>query len=223
MARRAGTRRGQLELGLAARGAWGGARRGAGRKRKAARPGVPHRARPSMSGREPAHVTWRMAEAVPSLRSRGCRDGVRAALEAVRDSESFRVVEWSAQPTHLHLVVECADAAALSRGLRSLAIRLVWALRRAVGLRGPLLADRYHLHVLRSLREAVNAVRYVRENTRRHAEALAARERTRGGRASAAGVPRPGWRDPLSSAAESWAARARTWLLRTARQRVSHR
>ena len=203
-------RKGQLKLGLRAARTWGGARAGAGRKPKGARSGVAHVARPALSGREPVHVTWKLARGVPSLRGGRTRDVVRAAIERAREGERFRVVEWSAQGDHVHLVVERESARELARGMRSLAMRLVAGRRRPVGLVGPLVADRFHAHVLGTLREAVHAVRYVRENTRRHAA-----------RWSSPWTPSEAWRDLVFSAAPSWRAAPRTWLLRTARVRVS--
>ncbi len=198
----------------------GGRRPGAGRKRKPGRGRVPHRRRPSVTPREPVHVTWRFAAGVPSLRAERCRGIVRQALLEARDGDRFRVVEWVVLPSHLHLVVECASAAELARGVRSLATKLLRRLRAAVGLSGPLVAERYHAHVLRTLQEALNAVRYVRDNWRRHlvdhADAIA--------RIAPGCGPTPpprGWVDPLSSAAPTWAAAARSWLLRTARQRLA--
>ena len=195
------------QLGLKLR-TWGGKRKGAGRKRPpGARRRVAHRARSPRSGREPLHVTWRMSEDLPSLRGPRCREHVRAVLASHRAGSDLRVVEWSAQRDHLHLVVECPaqGAAALANGLRSIASKLHRRLNRALGRRGPLLADRYHVHVLRSLREVVHAVRYVWTNAHHHGA----------GAAGARWWPTASWRDPCSSAAGRCAV-PRTWLLRRA-------
>ena len=52
--------------------------------------------------------------------------------------------------------------------MKSLASRFAKAVNRGLGRRGPVLRDRYHLHVLRTLREVRNAIRYVLNNARRH-------------------------------------------------------
>jgi hypothetical protein len=82
-------------------------------------------------------------------------------------------------------VVEADDAGALGRGMQALGIRLARAVNRALGRRGQVLADRYHLRVLRTPREVRNALAYVLLNLRKH---LA----QRGGAA-------PGAVDPASS------------------------
>jgi hypothetical protein len=56
----------------------------------------------------PAHVTLRAARGLPSLREARAFAGVRAALAAA-SGPAFRVLHWSVQSDHLHLVVE-ADA-----------------------------------------------------------------------------------------------------------------
>ena len=69
---------------------------------------------------------------------------------------------------HAHLIVEAKDRYALGRGMKSVSLRMVWALRRAFGWRGGLLVDRYHMRVLKTPREVRNAIRYVLLNVARH-------------------------------------------------------
>ena len=58
------------QLDLPAPRTWGGTRKGAGRKPKGDRAGVPHDRRPALSHRHPAHVTLRVLPHVWNLRSR---------------------------------------------------------------------------------------------------------------------------------------------------------
>jgi hypothetical protein len=71
-------RRQQVPMSFSRRG---GARIGAGRP-KSPTSGVPHLARPALSGREPVHVTMRVCEHVFQLRSRRCFTVIRTALAA---------------------------------------------------------------------------------------------------------------------------------------------
>ena len=70
---------------------------------------------------------------------------------------------------HLHLLVEAADRAALSRGLQGLAIRIAKAMNKLWRRRGTVFADRYHDRILKSPREVRNALRYVLGNGKKHA------------------------------------------------------
>ena len=164
--RAAGAAGAQLQLAFPAR--WGGARKGAGRKR-AARGNVPHRARPHHRAAEPVHVTLRSKLA--AFRSQHVFPTVRIALTraAKRDPDRFRLVHFSVQNDHIHLVVEAADKRALSSGIRSIAIRTACYVNELLSRRGPLWADRWHGRALRSPREVRNALLYVLGNFRKHA------------------------------------------------------
>ena len=155
----------QLELAFPSH--WGGARAGAGRKR-GTRGLVWHRARPFHRATEPVHVTLRAR--IAPLRSQHVFPTVRLALQraARRDPTRFRVLEFSVQRDHLHLIVEAADKRALSRGLQGLAIRVARYVNDLLGRRGPLWADRWHGRALKTPREVRNALAYVLTNFRKH-------------------------------------------------------
>ena len=156
----------QLELSFPPR--WGGARAGAGRKR-GSRGMVWHRARPQHAAAEPVHVTLR-ARLAP-LRSQHVFPTVRLALlrAARRDPARFRLLQFSVQRDHLHLVVEAQDKRALSRGLQGLAIRVARYVNDLLGRRGALWADRWHGRTLKTPREVRNALAYVLGNFKKHA------------------------------------------------------
>jgi len=189
----------QLELKLPLRG---GKRDGAGRKPKGDKAGVSHARRPEFKSRHPVHVTMRLLPGVGFLRGYSRRRAIEDALRAVKLRFGMRVVHYSIQGNHLHLVVECDEPSALSRAVQGLAIRLARALNRLAGRTGKVFSDRFHSHVLETLRQVVYAVRYVLENFRHHLREDVAPQ----------GV------DPCSSAAcssdDGPASPPRTWLLR---------
>jgi REP element-mobilizing transposase RayT len=199
----------QLPLTLAYRCGGGGRRAGAGRK-PGPRPPVAHARRPAFAAAQPAHVTLRLRPGVPSLRSPRFVRALETSLMHAAERPDFRLVHYSLQSNHAHLVVEAADRVALGRGMKSFGIRLARTVRRIFGWRGRVLAERYHLRVLRTPREVRNVLRYVLLNARKHArramDALDAASSARwfDGWTTAPAVPA----DP------SPVARARTWLLR---------
>jgi len=148
----------------------GGRRKGAGRKPKGDRAGVPHVRRESFARGTPIHVTVRVLEGVPNLRSRKAVRVIAQAFEAARERLGMRLTQYSIQANHIHLIVEAADRRALSRAMKGLCVRIARRLNRATGRKGTVFADRYHAHILRTPREVRNAVRYVMENRRIHAE-----------------------------------------------------
>jgi putative transposase len=85
------------------------------------------------------------------------------------DRLGFRLVHFSVQGNHLHLVVEAPDEVRLARGLQGLAVRIARRLNRLMGRTGKVFADRYHSHVLRAPAEVARAVAYVLGNFLVHA------------------------------------------------------
>ncbi len=138
----------------------GGARRGAGRKRVAPRPGVPHRSRAPHHRHHPVHVTLRAGALPASLRAAAVFPAVRGAL-ARASREAFRVLAFSIQADHVHLVVEAESTHRLTRGLQGLAIRVARAVNRVLGRRGVVWSDRYHARALTTPRAVRHALVYV--------------------------------------------------------------
>jgi REP element-mobilizing transposase RayT len=144
--------------------------------------------RPPHVARHPVHVTWRVREGVPGLRGDRAFRAVRRALVAARDRLGGRIVHFSVQSNHLHLMVEATDRAALSRALKGLAVRIARGLNRVRGRAGAVFADRYHARALKTPLEVKRALAYVLGNVRKHA--------------AQNGLPVPaGWMDARSSAA----------------------
>lgn len=180
--RRARRARGPVQLSLdlpPAPPTWGGRRVNAGRKRAPGkRPSVPHVRRPRHRHSDPVHVTLRGLPRLPSFRSdrvfRRFREGIRKASHS-----GLRVVHYSVQHDHVHLLVEAPDAERLSRGVQGLSIRLARGLNRVAGRKGRVWGDRWHGRALTTPRAVRHALVYVLLNFRKHArdprEAYAAR------------------------------------------------
>ena len=154
----------------------GGKRRGAGRKPKGTRAGSPHGRRPEIKPSQALHVVLRVIPAVGSLRRRKLYQALRYATIIAAVRERIRIVHISLQRTHVHLLVEAADAGALARGMQGFEISAARHVNTALGerrgrrRRGPVFVDRYHLEVITSPRRAHHAIRYVLCNWRHHGE-----------------------------------------------------
>ncbi len=105
----------------------GGARPGAGRPRKPiseGRASEPHKARERVQPSQPVHVVMRVAPDVSSLRTHDMFVAVRDATfaAAARREDSFHIVHFSIQRTHIHLIVEATDRLALAAGMQAFGI-----------------------------------------------------------------------------------------------------
>lgn len=146
----------------------GGKRPGAGRKPNGDRAGVSHRTRSALTGKLPVHVTMRLRAGLPSLRRSITYRAILECFSRACDRFGFRLVEYSVQSNHFHLIAEACDARALTRGAQGLAIRVARALNRLWGRKGKVFADRYHARILGSPTEVKRALLYVLRNAQRH-------------------------------------------------------
>lgn len=190
---------------------WGGKRKGAGRRPMGRKAGVPHVRREGVSPRVPIHVTMRVAPGIWNLQGVAMRKLVLRALGEARQRLGVRVVQFSIQTNHLHLIVEAQSAYALSQGVKGLAGRLAKRINRAMRRTGRVFPDRFHSHVLKTPRQVRNAIRYVRDNSRRHAAQVGKRWRWSVDPFAAGPCPRT-FLEELRRAVVP----PRTWLLRTA-------
>jgi putative transposase len=195
----------QLELVIST---WGGRRRGAGRKPAPGRRTVPHRSRGAHLTRCPAHVTLRAARGLPSLRDGRVFVAIRTAL-AASSQRPFRLLHYSVQADHVHLLVEADAPLRLVRGIQGLAIRVAKAINRVLARTGCVWGDRYHARTLKTPREVRNALVYVLNNFRKHVRNVPGIDPF----SSAAWFP--GWATEVRAVlGRSPVAEPRTWLAR---------
>jgi putative transposase len=193
---------------------WGGAPDGAGRKPKPGRRNVAHVRRTPHESRCPAHVTLRAGSDVPSLRTERLLAPIQNAFRA-GTTDCFRVLEFSIQKDHLHLLVEANGPTGFERGVRGLAIRIARLVNRICERRGAVWSDRYHTRLLRTPREVRNALVYVLNNFRKHVRGA------RGLDPYSSARWFTGWTSPpCQVGTELVVPRARTWLASVGWRRV---
>src|SRR3569832_52096 len=185
-----------------------GARKGERRKRvgrpkKGARASERHKRRLALRASWPAHVILRAHPEIGSLRRGAVFHAIREALITVAKlEESFHIVQFSVQRTHIHLLVEASDRLALAKGMQTFGISAAKHINALIRdeegkrRRGSVFPDRYHVKILKTPRQVRNCLSYVLNNWRHHDEDKSERSRT--------------WQlDPFSSAVtfEGWKER----------------
>jgi len=182
-----------------------------GRRPNGPRAGVSHLRRPAHCDRYPLHVTVRLRSGLPSLRSQSMFIRVVAQLHAAK-RRFLRIVHWSVQSNHVHLLVEATDQGRLTQGMKGFAVRVAKGLNDLLGTRGRIWADRYHARALKTPRETRNAIVYVLCNRARHSGQLGLDRRSSAPYFS-------GWADdvtcaPADGSPADWPVTpAGTWLL----------
>jgi REP element-mobilizing transposase RayT len=93
---------------------------------------------------------------------------LRASFNVARERFGMRVVHYSVQQNHVHLIVEADGKRSLTEGMRGLSIRFARGINRVLDRRGRVIGERYHARPLTRPRMVRNALRYVLLNWRHH-------------------------------------------------------
>jgi REP element-mobilizing transposase RayT len=158
----------------------GGRRKGSGRKRTVHTLGKGkryerHVTRAAIDRRQPQHVTFSVVSDITSLRTMDMYAVVKHAIR-VSQRDDFQIVHHSVQGNHIHLAVEADDNVAMAKGMKSFAAsftqRTNAAMSKRLGVRrkGRVIADRYHVVPITSVRGVRNALCYIFNNWRHHAQ-----------------------------------------------------
>jgi len=175
-------------------------------------PSIRHSTRPVHSRAHPMHVTLRAKRGLPSFRRQTLFAAFEKAFRTTR-REDFRIVEYSVQDNHVHLIVEASDKDALSRGMKSFTVRANRLFNVAWGRkRGQVWGDRYHRRDLTSPRSVRNALVYCLNNHRKHTPSTRAKPELDH---CSSGAWFEGWVEAPFVESERPTPRARTWLLST--------
>ncbi len=147
----------QMKLNIY-QGKRGGRRPGSGRKRIHSK-GVAHRQRDKVGSRNPMHINFKYRT---QIKTKFCLRLLKKAILNAR-THGLRVNHFSLQSNHIHLIVEAESNETLTKGMRSLTVTFAKGLKM-----GKVQIERYHLHVLKAVREIRNAVQYVLFNKQKH-------------------------------------------------------
>ncbi|WPU66455.1 hypothetical protein [Peredibacter starrii] len=151
----------QLKLNIY-RGSHGGRRPGSGRKRLHSK-GVAHREREKVNSRTPLHINFKFRTYIRN------KNALRILKRAILNSrrQGLRILHFSMQSNHIHLIVEAANNEILTSGMRSLTVTFAKGLNK-----GRIQVERYHLHVLKTIQASKNAIHYVLFNLQKHEKGI---------------------------------------------------
>jgi hypothetical protein len=147
----------QLKLNLE-KGRWGGRRKNSGRKRIHS-PGVSHKTREKVTRRYPVHINIKYATKIKNTSFLQILK--RGILNAQK--KGMRIIHYSVQFNHIHFIIEADNNEILFSGMRSMTVTLT----RGIG-KGKIQIQPYHLHVLKTPQETLNARNYVVFNEQKH-------------------------------------------------------
>ena len=133
------------------------------------RAGSDHKKRDEVDDEDLLHITLRTVSDVGNLRRKEIYKAVRAATITAANTaerrEKFRISHLSIQHNHIHMLVEAESAEALASGMQGFQISAARHINTALQIsgrrrRGSVFADRYHVVVIRSPRQAPHTLAY---------------------------------------------------------------
>jgi REP element-mobilizing transposase RayT len=168
----------------------GGRRANSGRK-PGLRPTVLHRERGEHRADRPVLITLRRAKTMSSLRTERAHRILRETIRATQ-RDTFRIIHYTVQDDHLHLIVEAENADSLSNAMRSFTIRAAVRINYELfGRRqGRVWTERYRMRELSTPSEARGALRFVLANDMKHGNGKAGARAVLDGAAAVLAMPR---------------------------------
>ena len=183
---------------------------------------MPHSSRPELKKGNVAHVTIKLRAGLPSLRSAKPLDVVRTAIGRVNAKGLVRIVEYSVQSNHVHMLVEAGNSADPSRGMASLNTGLGMRLNRLWDRtgQGSVFMERFHLVVISSPSQMRKALNYVLQNSMHHGLRLKTLDPCSSSPSFGGWKQFQGSKAVARAAAWCVSAKPQTWLLRVGWQKV---
>lgn len=152
----------QLDLNIY-KGTHGGRRPNSGRPRIHSK-GVSHNKRDKITPHIPCHINFKYRTFIRTEIL--LEHFILAMMKSQR--HGFRIIQFSMQSNHVHLIVEAQNNQILEKGMRSLTNSFAKRLSKTKRLNGTIQMERYHLHLLRTPTEVQNAIDYVIHNHEHH-------------------------------------------------------
>jgi len=107
-------------------------------------------------------------QGLPNLRTKAKFKMIKASLLKARQ-KGLRVIHFSIQSNHIHLLIESEGKQALGKGMQSFCTSLAKRINFQLGQRrGKVFRDRYFLHILKTLKEVKHALAYILQNFAKH-------------------------------------------------------
>lgn len=140
--------------------------KGAGRPAKVD-VGIRHIRRPRIKHLTALHLTIKVRENKADIQNKRVLRALHHAIKRAR-FQGLKVIHYTLEFNHAHLVVEARDNKVLHRGMQAFGISIAKAINKAKQMKGTVYKHRYHLRILKTRRELKNAIQYVFGNGIKH-------------------------------------------------------
>jgi REP element-mobilizing transposase RayT len=133
--------------------------------------GIRHISRPLIKNATSFHLTIKVRANKADIQSKRILKAPHHGIKRAR-LKKLRVIHYTLEFNHVHLLVECCDNKTLQLGMQALGISFSKAINKIKKLKGGVYKHRYHLRMIASSRELRNVLHYIFHNGIKHRRAL---------------------------------------------------
>ena len=142
----------------------------AGRPAKVDR-GIRHIKRERFNKPSALHLTIKVRENKADIQNKRILKALHHAIKRAR-LQRLRVIHYTLEYNHAHLVVEANDNKVLHKGMQAFGISIAKAINKMKQVKGTVYKHRYHLRKLKTKMEVKNAIQCVFGNGIKHNRAM---------------------------------------------------
>lgn len=129
--------------------------------------GIRHVRRLRLKKASSLHLTIKVRENKADIQSKRILKALHHAIKRAR-LKGLKVVHYTLEYNHLHLLVESVDNKTLHKGMQSFGITIAKAINKIKRTKGSVYKNRYHLKLISSPRQLRNVLHYIFNNGVKH-------------------------------------------------------
>lgn len=130
-------------------------------------PGIRHTRRFRLEKPSSLHLTVKVRNNKADIQSKRILKALHYAIKRAR-LKGLRVVHYTLEYNHVHLLVESVDNKILHKGMQAFGITIAKAINKIKKTKGTVYKNRYHLRLINSPKQLKNALHYIFSNGIKH-------------------------------------------------------
>ncbi|MFA6238714.1 MAG: transposase [Bacteriovorax sp.] len=129
--------------------------------------GIRHIARDEINRPTPLHLTIKIERPKAGLKNKSILKVLHRSIKKARMA-GIRIIHYTLEFDHVHLLVEASDKLSTSKGMQSFGITLSKGINKIKAMKGRVFKTRYHFRKLKTPGEIKNVLNYILGNSIKH-------------------------------------------------------
>ena len=129
--------------------------------------GIRHTARPFLKRPASLHLTIKVRKNKAEIKNKSVLKLLKHAIQNAR-RQGLRVVHYSLEYDHVHLLIEAENNTILGKGMQSFGVTMAKGINRLKKLKGSVYKHRYHFRMISSVRQLKYVMNYIFTNGMKH-------------------------------------------------------